>query len=655
MKPEHLKLAGIVTVICGGMSSIGASAAVSDVQMMAVGPVAPQQDVAQSAGDPLAAAVARVAASAPRYASDIVQATDGNAAAGSDGQAAANGSSDAFAEPRIVSYARRVVVPPVNGAAAASRDLPDDAAGQSSGAVGDAAAWSNERAAQPVATVAAAPMATPSAPAATANDSALPVTTAFVAPTTTASTTATTPDAPVSVATDAAQGSGTLPIASIADAASSNPTATQAAPSSLATPAATANDSAQPVTSASATPTTTSTTAMTPAQDSSPDLAAAAPASARTAGTSPAISYAARLPATSAVDTATPATTTASEAQRNAADAAPAVEPKLVSYAAPVVVVPVKSIPAAKTVPNLEASNAVAQAPTQAAQATPVKSEAAPPPLAQQQPAAPSLKSKAARPGALQSTAMPLPQRSQPATVAINTPSSDRSLSAAASKSATASAAAAQPPASTVTGAAPLDKPELTLKWSMDSASVSAAQPAATPASGAASAGSANYARPIAVTANAAQPPKNRDEDRAWSSPELVVVKNDRLDDMRGGFDLPSGLVVSFGISRAAFVNGNLVNSTSFNIPDIANMTPQQAQMLASANSGALIQNGPGNAVQSGGLPNLSGAVIQNTLSNQQIQALTTINTTVNSLSAFKVMNLGTTLNSALTNMVRPR
>lgn len=148
---------------------------------------------------------------------------------------------------------------------------------------------------------------------------------------------------------------------------------------------------------------------------------------------------------------------------------------------------------------------------------------------------------------------------------------------------------------------------------------------------------------------------KIEDSDRAWSSPDLVAVSDRRLDNMRGGFDLPSGLVVSFGISREAFVNGTPVLSTSFNIPNIAQMTPQQAQTLASANTSTLIQNGLNNTVQPGGLPALTGSVIQNTLNNQQIQALTTINTSVNSLSTFQAMNLSTTLNNALLNVVRPR
>ncbi|CAB3757438.1 hypothetical protein [Paraburkholderia humisilvae] len=142
-------------------------------------------------------------------------------------------------------------------------------------------------------------------------------------------------------------------------------------------------------------------------------------------------------------------------------------------------------------------------------------------------------------------------------------------------------------------------------------------------------------------------------EDPKWSMPEKVAISDERLDKMRGGFDLSSGLKVSFGISRMVVVNGNLVTTMSFNIPDISNINAQQAQQLASINAGALIQNGPGNVVQPGALPALSGAVIQNTLSNQQIQALTTINTTVNSLSMFKNLNIGSTLSGALINSVR--
>ncbi|WP_431823626.1 hypothetical protein [Burkholderia sp. F1] len=136
---------------------------------------------------------------------------------------------------------------------------------------------------------------------------------------------------------------------------------------------------------------------------------------------------------------------------------------------------------------------------------------------------------------------------------------------------------------------------------------------------------------------------------RNWPAGGAVALSDARLDAMRGGFDLPGGLQVSFGISRVAFVDGNLVTTTSFNIPDVSQITARQAQALAAANVGALIQVGSGNAAQPAALPALTGAVIQNTLSNQHIQALTTINTSVNTLSMFKNLNIMSTLNNALT------
>ncbi|CAE6868539.1 hypothetical protein R75461_08435 [Paraburkholderia nemoris] len=200
-----------------------------------------------------------------------------------------------------------------------------------------------------------------------------------------------------------------------------------------------------------------------------------------------------------------------------------------------------------------------------------------------------------------------------------------------------------------------LEKVVVPVEASVGLNAVHAVHMALTPAPGRAQTGRA--ALQLGDTANltSASATQRDDADPAWASADVVAVNDNRLDTMRGGFDLPSGLVVSFGISRAAFVNGALVASTSFNIPNIAQMTPQQAQMLASANTGALIQNGLNNTVQPGALPGMTGAVIQNTLSNQQIQALTTINTTVNSLAAFKALNLGQTLNMALLSAVRPR
>lgn len=143
--------------------------------------------------------------------------------------------------------------------------------------------------------------------------------------------------------------------------------------------------------------------------------------------------------------------------------------------------------------------------------------------------------------------------------------------------------------------------------------------------------------------------------DPNWPATQTTALSEQRLDTLRGGFDTSQGLKVSFGISRAVYVNGNLVTQTSFNIPDVGAMTAQQAQaMLASGGASTLVQNGRGNAVQPGALP--PGAMaIQNTLNNQQIQALTSINTSVNSLASYKVANLISSINAALAATVRPR
>ncbi|WP_109482986.1 hypothetical protein [Paraburkholderia sp. C35] len=174
-----------------------------------------------------------------------------------------------------------------------------------------------------------------------------------------------------------------------------------------------------------------------------------------------------------------------------------------------------------------------------------------------------------------------------------------------------------------------------------------------------------SYARHIAVpqaARNDMPPGGNREvttrvdaEDPNWSSKTTVALSEEKLDTMRGGFEVADGLKISFGISRIAVVNGSLVTQTSFNIPDLSNMTTQQAQALAAANMGSLLQNGAGNVAQQGSVQGLSGAVIQNTLSNQNIQTLTTLNATVNSLGFFKNLNLGDTLNNALLNSIRPR
>lgn len=124
-----------------------------------------------------------------------------------------------------------------------------------------------------------------------------------------------------------------------------------------------------------------------------------------------------------------------------------------------------------------------------------------------------------------------------------------------------------------------------------------------------------------------------------------AAVSAERLGALRGGFVMPSGLVLSFGIERLATVNGELVAATRVNIPDLARVTPEQAQALAAISETRVLQIGQGEAV----LPGSNGAlVIQNALDGQSIGATTTINVSVGTLGLLQDLNFASTLHDAL-------
>lgn len=127
--------------------------------------------------------------------------------------------------------------------------------------------------------------------------------------------------------------------------------------------------------------------------------------------------------------------------------------------------------------------------------------------------------------------------------------------------------------------------------------------------------------------------------------PEWRPIAHERLDAMRGGFQLPSGLVLSFGVERAAWVDGALVASTRIQINDIAQMTPQQAQQLQAFQQGMGIQVGAGNVLVA---PGGGAFVIQNTRDNQAIRALTTLSVDVGTLGTFQQLNANDALQAAV-------
>ncbi len=129
---------------------------------------------------------------------------------------------------------------------------------------------------------------------------------------------------------------------------------------------------------------------------------------------------------------------------------------------------------------------------------------------------------------------------------------------------------------------------------------------------------------------------------------EWTPIDPARLLEMRGGLQLPSGQLLSFGIERLVYVNGELVASAMLRIPDIGRITTEQAEALSAINDGLVVQVGEGNRIGTAGV---GGAlVIQNTLDGQAITALTTLDIGVSTLGTLQELNTFNALQSALLN-----
>lgn len=66
----------------------------------------------------------------------------------------------------------------------------------------------------------------------------------------------------------------------------------------------------------------------------------------------------------------------------------------------------------------------------------------------------------------------------------------------------------------------------------------------------------------------------------------------ERLDELRGGFNLPSGLSVGFGFERTVTVNGQTVIVQSVTIPDLSQITKDQMAQLATLTQSKTVQIG---------------------------------------------------------------
>lgn len=129
-------------------------------------------------------------------------------------------------------------------------------------------------------------------------------------------------------------------------------------------------------------------------------------------------------------------------------------------------------------------------------------------------------------------------------------------------------------------------------------------------------------------------------------TPFGAPVVFDRLEGLRGGFELPSGLQASFGFERVVYLNGELVATTRVSIPDLSAITPEQAQALAAAKQTTLLQVGQGNTFDATSMS--GGMVIQNTLDDQDIQVLTTLDIGTNMLGHYHDLNAEAALRDAL-------
>ncbi|ATE58900.1 hypothetical protein [Thauera sinica] len=142
---------------------------------------------------------------------------------------------------------------------------------------------------------------------------------------------------------------------------------------------------------------------------------------------------------------------------------------------------------------------------------------------------------------------------------------------------------------------------------------------------------------------------------KASKAVELLAragVDDGRLDDLRGGFQTPDGLSVSFGIERVVYVNGVLQSTTALRVEDLGQLQgggAGPAVVLPPGATVALVQNGSGNTAATNALSGSAlGTIIQNSLDNQKIQTVTTINANVNSIQALQGMRMQHSLQEAL-------
>lgn len=165
--------------------------------------------------------------------------------------------------------------------------------------------------------------------------------------------------------------------------------------------------------------------------------------------------------------------------------------------------------------------------------------------------------------------------------------------------------------------------------------------------------------------------PDSRNGSTGFAADALTVAAVD-LDDMRGGFEAPSGLKLSFGIERAVFINGELLATQTINLSkatELAGATGgglggvslassvgvQSAAVVTNAGGTLVIQNGARNIAN---LPEVRAAlplVVQNSLDNQNISTVTRVTATVPATSMLHSIIQARRMNDAVIDAVTRR
>ncbi len=153
-------------------------------------------------------------------------------------------------------------------------------------------------------------------------------------------------------------------------------------------------------------------------------------------------------------------------------------------------------------------------------------------------------------------------------------------------------------------------------------------------------------------------PPRTLDAGNVLGQ-QLAALDTATLDEVRGGFELEgSSLKFSIGIERAVYINGNLVATNVLNLKDLqstAGGTSVAGASPAAASGALVVQNGPAgsNYVAPQVAQNPTATVIQNSLNDQKIQAVTTVNASVNSLQTVRAMSVANAIQYGIVSSLR--